>query len=223
MALLSSHAVALPYDTQEFEPIRQAIEQSVRNQNETYPEPPKVHIGRLDRRLRLARCTEGMEVFMPAGAKTVGNTTVGVRCNGPERWTVYLPLTVKVFGEVLVAENTLPQGTLLEARHFRIVRRDLTTLFSGYISDLNQAVGMRLKRSLPSGAVLTATMLAAPPMVRRGELVDVVAELPGLQVHARGRVLKDGAADQRVPVRNLSSDKVIEGTVVESGVIKVQM
>ena len=39
----------------------------------------EVEMGRLDPRLRLAACPGKLEAFLPPGAQTMGNTTVGVR------------------------------------------------------------------------------------------------------------------------------------------------
>jgi flagella basal body P-ring formation protein FlgA len=223
LLLLTSCLNAFSAATQELEPIRRAIEEFMLEQNKPYAEAPIIHIGKLDPRLHLAHCIEGIEAFIPTGARTRGNTTVGVCCHGPKQWTIYLPVAVNVFGMVLVADRTLPQGITLETTHVRYTRRNLSTLPSGYISDATQVVGMRLKRSLASGEVLTPTMLVAPLLVHRGDQVNIVLEHQGLQIRALGKALKDGAAGVRIPVRNLSSAKVVEGTVVAAGTVKVML
>ena len=62
----------------------------------------EVSVGTLDSRLRLAPCAR-VEPYLPAGARLWGRTRLGLRCvDGPTRWNVFLPITVKAFGPAWV-------------------------------------------------------------------------------------------------------------------------
>jgi flagella basal body P-ring formation protein FlgA len=74
---------------------------------------------------------------------------------------------------------------------------------------------------LPAGTVLVADMLAPDPMVVRGQEVTLIAALGALEVRAPGRVLGDAAAASRVQVQNLSSLKIVEGTVESADTVRV--
>lgn len=210
-------------ETQDLAVIRQAVEAYLAAQNSGYVEKPAVRVGNPDTRLRLAACGERLEVFLPAGARANGNSTAGVRCTGPERWTIYLPVAVEIYDMVLVAERTLPRGTVVSAAQFRPVHRNVAALSSGYMSDISQAVGMRLKRQLGSGAVLTPAILEKPLAIHRGDQVTIILNADGVQVRAVGRALTDGGPGDRISARNLSSDKVVQGTAVGGGMIEVTM
>jgi flagella basal body P-ring formation protein FlgA len=58
----------------------------------------EVVVGELDPRLHLAPCDQ-VEPFLPVGTRLWGKTRLGLRCNqGVVKWSVFLPITVKVFG-----------------------------------------------------------------------------------------------------------------------------
>ena len=77
---------------------------------------------RLDPRLRLARCDAPLETFMPRGSTQVGRVSVGVRCAGPKRWTVYVQVDVSAPVEVAVTTRFIPRGTMLSPSDFGLRR-----------------------------------------------------------------------------------------------------
>jgi flagella basal body P-ring formation protein FlgA len=84
-------------------------------------------------------------------------------------------------------------------------------------------VGMRLKRSLPMGAVLTPAYLESPMLVRRGDQVVIRADLPGMDVRASGTALGSAAAGERLRVRNESSGRIVEAIVTARGEVRTAM
>lgn len=183
----------------------------------------EVQPGRLDPRLRLRSCEDGLEAFMAPGSRTAGNSTVGVRCLGPVTWTLYVPVEIKVHGQVLVLAQPLPRGTQLQASHLRLERHDVGSLSTGYLADLGEARDMILRRALQAGTVLTPQMVEPPRLVQRGQRVTLLAEGASVAVRVEGEALGDGARGERVRVRNLSSQNVVEGLVLSHGVVGVSM
>mgnify|MGYP000582633073 FL=1 len=84
-------------------------------------------------------------------------------------------------------------------------------------------VGKKVKRSLPLGAVITRTMLREAIAIKRGQRISLVSGSGGLQVRMTGVAMADGAAGDRIEVRNLSSKRVIEGVVLSSADVQVGM
>ncbi len=183
----------------------------------------EVGVGRLDPRLRVPRCDRGLEAFLPAGSRLPGMATVGVRCAGPHPWLVYVPVTVRLYEEVLVARRNLPRGTRLEADDLELARRDVAPLTGGYLRDPAAARGKVLRRPVALGQVLAPGWLKAETLVRRGERVTLLARGGGMEVRMAGRALRDGAEGERIPVRNLSSRRVVEGQVVARSTVEVPL
>ena len=183
----------------------------------------RVTPGRLDSRLRLRPCEAGLEGFAAPGGRRAGNTTVGVRCLGPVTWTLYVPVQIEVHGEVVVLAHAQPRGTVLTASQVRLEAHDVGTLSAGYLIDLDEARGMVLRRALQSGTVLTPQMVEPPRLVQRGQRVQLLAENESVAVRVEGEALADGARGDRVRVRNLSSQRIVDGVVLSHGVVGVSM
>jgi len=92
-----------------------------------------VTAGRLDRRLRLTACELPLESFAPPGKRRMGKRTVGVRCNGKHAWTIYVPVSVKVMTEVIIAKRALERGTIISAADVGLEQRDISRLHRGYL------------------------------------------------------------------------------------------
>jgi flagella basal body P-ring formation protein FlgA len=60
-----------------------------------------------------------------------------------------------------------------------------------------------------------------PKVVERGQLVTVTFERPGMMLTTQGRALEAAAAGGAVPVRNLSSNRVIHAVATGPGRVSV--
>lgn len=188
------------------------------------PGRPGVEVGRLDPRLRLVACDQELEAFLPPGGRIIGGTTVGVRCPGSKPWSLYVPVKVAMHARILVAARPLARGTRLTPEDLQLEERDVAALTQGYLTAPQQAYGQVLKRSIPGGSPVVPAALEAPHAIRRGEKVTVVARgAGGVEVRMAGTALMDGAAGERIRVRNLSSERTVEGTVAGAGVVEVNL
>ncbi|MEW6353178.1 MAG: flagellar basal body P-ring formation chaperone FlgA [Pseudomonadota bacterium] len=226
VALLCCTLPAFAQDYQSLESIQTAAKDFAYSQLQdpgTHVSPPQITIGALDARLQLAACEIPLQAFLPPGSRMLGNTSVGVRCQGSRPWSLYVPVTVKAFGEVLVTTRPLPRGAQLGADDLRLAAVDITSLPADYLADPQQAVGKILKQPLAGGAVLAAAVLEARRLVRRNERITLLAEGQGLMVRMSGLALADGVSGEIIQVRNVLSKRVVEGTVISPGVVKVAM
>jgi len=202
--------------------IQQRVRDFLLTQYDGQAEPPAIQVGPLDPRLRLPACGVEVEVFLPNGARALGNTSVGVRCSGPRPWTVYLSASVRMFGEVLVASRFLPRDTILTAADLRAERRDLTTLPGEFETVPARLLGKQLRRSLPIGALIPPRAVATPLLIKRGERVTVLVRQTGMEISSSGIALSDAALGERLRVRNKASQQMIEGTVIAAHQIAVE-
>lgn len=221
LALLPSGVWAEEYHSHDL--VQQAAREFLTQLHREVAGKVRVEVGEPDSRLRLARCGTALEAFTAPGGRSIGNTTVGVRCSGPQAWSLYLSATVQVQTQVLVAARALPGGALLAAGDLKLAERDLTNLPAGYFSSPAQAVGKRLRYSIATGAALNPAMLSSPKLVRRGDQVTLVAGTPDFEVRANGMALTDGGAGEVVRVRNSLSKKEIEGVVTSTGIVQVRL
>lgn len=167
----------------------------------------------VDHRLKLAACASALTADLPAAFARGQRLTVAVRCPGKQAWKVYVPVDVHESVDVLVATHSLARDAVLTASDFAVEQRSLAGLQRGYIADRASITGMRLKRSIRAGQIITPAFIAAPTLVRRGQRVTLVASGSGLSIAAEGLALADGALGQRIKVRNMSSRQEVEGIV----------
>lgn len=181
------------------------------------PEGTRVEIepARLDSRLRLARCASEIETFDPPGARFGNRVSVGVRC--PDGWSLYVPVNIAVYADVVVLERAVARGATLSAGDIGMANRDVSGLRHAYLRHPEQAIGQLLRRPVTPGHVLHGGLLDQPNLIRRGDRVTIEAGASGFAITSEGEALADAAAGDRLKVRNLGSKQVIEGIVDESG------
>jgi flagella basal body P-ring formation protein FlgA len=206
--------------TQPHESIRTAAEQHVLNDLDDENQQVSVSAGRLDNRLRLSACAQELDTFAPYGRKNSSRITIGVRCNDSDGWTLYVPVTLSIMKEIVVADRELPRGTILTAADIKTEQRDVARLHRGYVENPRQAIGKKLKRRLHADAILTPGQMVIQHAVKKGNQVVILAQIGTLQVRMNGKALSNGAVGERVKVENNSSNRRIEATVIASGVVK---
>ena len=180
-----------------------------------------VQPGRLDKRLKLEQCNRPLQVFMPAGGKLIGKSTVGVRCTGTTPWTLYVPVTVTAYAEVATANHPLQRGALLTNDDFSMVQQALHQIPAGYMENNQELIGKELTRTVAAGKTLTRNMLKSPTLVKRGQQVTLIAQQRNFEVRMNGKALANGAIGDRIRVQNLSSKKIVEGTIDAQGAVVV--
>jgi flagella basal body P-ring formation protein FlgA len=220
---ISSPLTALANEAQSLDSIRQVARNFVLNTAKLPGITTEAEVGSLDSRLRLALCPAPLTAFLPAGAKLSGNATVGVRCQDSKPWTVYVPVRIKLNGQVLVVTRPMAKGALIKEADVRLETRDMAALPVAPLTESSQAVGKLAKRALGIGTVISVNELQVPRLVRRGDRITILAAESGIEIRANGEALMDGAEGDRIRVRNSLTDKVIQATVVSAGLVQVNL
>jgi flagella basal body P-ring formation protein FlgA len=146
---------------------------------------------------------------------------VGVACNGPVHWMIYVPVTVESRISVLVLKHPVPRDARLTAADVTVESRKITGMTAVFLTDAADLQQRNTLRPLPMGTTLTMDMFKADLVVKHGQDVTLVASVGGIEVRAAGRALADGATGTRLKVQNLSSLKVVEGVVVGPDTVQV--
>lgn len=191
---------------------QQAFEQNV-----------ELTVGQLDPRLRLARCDDYLTLKIKEPPHSPRNSTVKVSCDGNQRWTIYIPLTVDVYSEVLVASRSLRKGDVLNADDFSFKRLNISQIGHGLIEDIDRATGMELKRPLKSGETIRLSFLRQPDIVLKGQAVIVTSESRFMSVQTPGIALRNGHLGEFIKVKNERSKRIIDAKVVAPGMVSVAL
>ena len=217
-ALLMAGAAAAGME--ESRAIRTVVDAFVRAQTENLPGHVEIKSSLVDPQLKFTQC-DHLEAFLPPGAKLWGNTTVGVRCEAPDKWSLYVPVQVHVYADVVLTARALPRGQAVTMDDVAMQRLDLTLLQRGVFIDLQQVIGRVTKSAVSGGTPLRADQLRAATVVTQGQQVRVVFAGQGFHVSSEGRALGNAGVGEPVQVRT-ASGKLIKGTVSGPGVVQVQ-
>lgn len=184
----------------------------------------RVVVDELDPRLRLPACTEALETSFAPGARPTGRTNVAVRCRAPRPWSVYLPATVHAIEKILVSKRPLIRGITLTADDIALVEREsVGGVSAATLRTLEQALGQQLTRNVVEGTALTTDMVSPPLLVRRGAQVVIRARAADFEVSMPGTALGDGKEGGRVRVKNMKSQRIVEGYIMADGSVQVPM
>lgn len=175
-----------------------------------------VDVSSLDPRITLAPCPELS--IEPRGQRRLGRVPVAVSCAQPA-WNVFLSATVSVMQPVVVTRHALPRGTQLSTAQLITEMRDLTEVRQSHYTSPAAILGMELKRPLPPGSVVYASMLKVPIAIKRGDKVVIVASRGSVNISVPGESLERGMPGEQIRVRNRQSEKTVHAWVVRPGVV----
>jgi len=181
----------------------------------------EVEVGTLDPRLKLAPCAR-IKPYVPAGTRLWGRARVGLRCDEGARWSVFLPITVKVFADAWAANQALPPGTVLEASHLQHNEVDLAAEPSPVIRQPQAAIGRTLTRALKAGQAVREADLKARQWFAAGDTVRVITAGSGFAISADGQALGPGIEGQPVKVR-IEGGRVVSGRPTAERRIEVML
>lgn len=184
---------------------------------------PQIVMGNLDSRLRLQVCDDELIAFTHQQRISLGNQTIGVKCQSTSPWTVYVPVTVKLFQPVVVTTKAMSAKHILTADDLIVKRVDVSTLRRGYLKDKALVIGQELKYAVAIGTVISQSYVKPEKIVKRGELITLIATAGSMQVKMNGTAMSDASLGQRIKVKNNSSNRVVEGVVGAPGVVRVKL
>jgi flagella basal body P-ring formation protein FlgA len=135
---------------------------------------------------------------------------------------VLLPVTVKIWGQTLVAATPLAAGAVLTAQDLREQEIELTREAPGLLRDMAQLQGRTLTRALAQGQALRADTVRQTAAIQAGDYVRLRIAGPGFSVLASGQAL--GAAADGQPLRVRSElGKILTGIAREGRVVDVAL
>lgn len=175
----------------------------------------------LDSRIQLVACAMPLEVTT-ASERTLGPVSMSVSCNHPNAWRVQVRGSVSAVAELPVLALPINRGDVIGSGDIEVREQRITRDLVGYLSDAQDIVGKEARKNLVVGSKLRKSDLISPQIIDRGQTVALVAQSAGLVVNMQGKALSNGAAGDRLMVKNLSSGRRIEGLVQRNGTVLIQ-
>ncbi|MBR9985559.1 MAG: flagellar basal body P-ring formation protein FlgA [Desulfosarcina sp.] len=134
---------------------------------------------------------------------------------------VWVNATISVMADVVTVVRPLGKHAYIELADVSVERRDLSDLSSDTVSRIEDALGNRTTRMIYPQTVLQSYMFASPPLVRKGDIVKIVASAGPMIITATGMVKQQGCKGEMVRVVNTDSNRIITARVTGPGAVAV--
>jgi flagella basal body P-ring formation protein FlgA len=182
----------------------------------------EVKVGALDSRLKLASCAQ-VEPFVPVGTRLWGKTRLGLRClDAGVKWSVFLPVTVKAYGQAWVVKGNVMAGATLSETDVMLAEVDWAEETSPIVGNPAQWLGQTATRALMTGQALRQGMIKPPQVFQAGAQVRVVAQGPGFQISSDAQALSAGVVGQLARVK-MENGRIMSGLVLDTRTVKLEM
>ncbi len=128
---------------------------------------------------------------------------------------------VEVKEPVVVAAKNIFMRKVILPNMVKIAEVPIKNNNINFIKSLKEVVGKISKRYIREGEPIYRDIVQQPPMVKRGEIVNVLAQSSGISINTKGKVLENGYYNKSVRVQNLTSGKVFTAIVKGYGQVTV--
>ncbi|MCD0505024.1 flagellar basal body P-ring formation chaperone FlgA [Bordetella petrii] len=221
----TQHAWAAPHDTSptgmaSAATVGQAAEAFLREQLAALPGDATITLDPIDTS-RTPSCA-ALDPFLPSALRVRSRMTVGVRCAGPQPWTLYVQANVSIRGQYYVAARMIAAGQAIGEADLAPREGDLVTLPRGVVLDPAAILGMRARYRITAGQTIKGTALRSAQAVTRGQQVRITARGPGFEVSSEGEALDNAPPGAPVQVRT-TSGQIVSGIVRNATLVEVAL
>ena len=174
-----------------------------------------------DRTLPKGRAT--YRVLPPRHMRSLGTVPLSVvfDVDGRFQKTIRATARVEALAPVVVAARPIGRLKPISTDDLKMEKMNLAELPTGVMTDADDIIGKRARRNIHAGDILRPDLIEMPPLVKRGDMVVIVAESEGIKVTATGEVKSDGLRGEQVKVVNLDSNKRFSARVVDKKTVMV--
>ncbi len=128
---------------------------------------------------------------------------------------------LEALASVATAAVNIRRGSIITPDQVEMVRRDISKLDMPYFSR-ERVVGLQAKRTIRAGKPLDTMNVAPPPVIKKGEPVEIIASRGALRISTKGIATMDGRPGDFIRVKNISSSKLVYCKVDAPGVVSVE-
>jgi flagella basal body P-ring formation protein FlgA len=153
----------------------------------------------------------------------LGNTNISLAFLVDGRITKKIQVKTKiaVMQDILVSNRALERHDVITEEDVRLEQMNLAELKTDVMTDSGEVIGKRVKRTVAVNSPLRLNFLEVPPLVKRGDMVTIVAESDVLKITTKGFVTESGCKGEMVKVINVNSRKELFAKVRDARTVEV--
>ncbi len=142
-----------------------------------------------------------------------------------EEWVrkILVMVELEMVDDVVVARRLLKRGRVISEADIAIRTLDVSGMPSNIITRTEDVLGKKVKRDIKALHVVRTDMVEQPMMVKRGDIVQVIAESERLRISTMG-IIKGigGRSGERIRVVNIDSNRSLYARVVDAKTVRVE-
>ena len=164
-----------------------------------------------------------LSASLPYGIRynTPVTVMISANVNGQAVTKIGLKFNVQLFRQVAVAASKVNASEIFTEDSLRYERMDTGQIAAGYFTDTKKIVGLIARRPVTPGMVVTDSMVNKPVLIKRGSMVILIAFVGNMEVTASGQTMQDGYSGQLIRVRNVNSNKIVLGKIIDEEKVQV--
>ena len=216
---ISRKAAALSQDT-----IIPAVEKAIRRQMPWQREAVTIRNIRFNDDIKLPTGTLTHRITPNRNEDYLGRTTLALHLfvDGELIKKTWVNADICVMADVVNVVRPLGKHQRITRQDLALMRADLSDLPSNTVRNIEDALGNRTTQMIYPGTILKTGMYALPALVKRGDIVKIVANAGPMTITATGKVKQKGARGEMVHVINTDSNRVITARVIGPGAVEVE-
>ncbi|MGI6681051.1 MAG: flagellar basal body P-ring formation chaperone FlgA [Bdellovibrionota bacterium] len=153
--------------------------------------------------------------------KKIANVLLSVASSNGDTQKIAVSANIEEWKDVPVANRQIYKGEVVGESDFIMARMNLSKLPKESLDVEKEVIGKEATRNINKGDVFSNNTLILPPIIKQGEKIKIVYETSLLSAVATGVAMQDGGENERIKIKNDSSNKLLEGEVVEQGLVRV--
>lgn len=123
--------------------------------------------------------------------------------------------------EVPVLGERLDLGDIVSETDIQWIRVPERTVRRTMVTDMDELVGLSLKRRISPGRPIRMTDLEKPRMIERGQLIAMIVRRGPMTLTATGRAMQSGGKGEWIRVQNTETHRLVEGRVIGPNEVEV--
>ena len=109
--------------------------------------------------------------------------------------------SVAMIRNVVVARKAINRGATVTPEHVHVESRRFTRTEGIGAANLGEVIGLRARRFVPLGELVEARDLERVPLVRRGQVVEVISRFGAVSVRTAAKVREEGGYGEMVTLQ----------------------
>ncbi|MCD4677894.1 MAG: flagellar basal body P-ring formation chaperone FlgA [Desulfobacula sp.] len=175
----------------------------------------------------------GLEPYPPGNIKLGFDSDQIINKNG--KLSCYIDVVIdgikedrlSISGSIALYENVpytkraLTKGAKISKEDICWEKKNIFDLRENIIKTFEEIDGKILKTGVRKGDYLKTSLLANPPLIKKGDIITLVAKNANLLIVTSGVSKEDGFENELIKVENLYSGRLVRGIVKEKSKVEV--